>query len=298
MLSVIVPAFNEEPSIDFAAGRIGDVLRKARIRYEIIFVDDGSKDSTWERICALSAADRAVRGVSFSRNFGKDAAIMAGLEAAAGECCAVIDCDLQHPPEKLPEMYSLWQQGFEIINGEKRSRGKESALHRTAAGLFNLIMNKALKTDMTRSSDFKLIDRRVARALLEMPERRVFFRALSAWVGYRATSVEFDVVERKNGSSNWSALGLAKYALANVTSFSSAPMQIVTVLGLVTLVFSLVIGIQTLVKWFGGSAVPGFTTVIIRLGIIGYYIAQIYAQIKGRPRYIVARRCGGGEFDE
>jgi dolichol-phosphate mannosyltransferase len=234
---------------------------------------------------------------------------LAGVAAAAGECCAVIDCDLQHPPEKLPEMYSLWQQGFEIINGEKRSRGKESALHRTAAGLFNLIMNKALKTDMTRSSDFKLIDRRVARALLEMPERRVFFRALSAWVGYRATSVEFDVVERKNGSSNWSALGLAKYALANVTSFSSAPMQIVTVLGLVTLVFSLVIGIQTLVKWFGGSAVPGFTTVIIlllfigsvlmiSLGIIGYYIAQIYAQIKGRPRYIVARRCGGGEFDE
>ncbi len=303
MLSVIVPAFNEEELIGNTADRIARTLLDGDIAYEIIFVDDGSADSTWDRICLAGKKDACVRGIRFSRNFGKEAAIFAGLDTANGDCCAVIDCDLQHPPEKLVDMYALWLQGFEVVSGVKSSRGKERKSHSLAAKWFYSIMNRAVRVDMRRASDYKLLDRRVVQALLSFPERRTFFRGLAAWVGFRTAEVEFNVDERREGTSHWSTTSLFKYALSNISSFSSAPMQIVTVLGLVMLAVSIIFGIQTLVRWFCGSAVEGFTTVIllllfigsilmISIGIIGYYIAQIFSEIKGRPRYIVSGRCG------
>lgn len=303
MLSVVIPAYNEAGAIALAARRVGEILRGADIAYELIFVDDGSGDGSWEEITRVSEGDSAVRGISFSRNFGKEAAIFAGLEAARGECCAVMDCDLQHPPEKLPEMYALWQQGWEVVNGVKTDRGKESGLHGFAAKSFYKIMSRAVRIDMSRASDFKLMDRRVVNTLLELSERKTFFRALTAWVGFRTAEVEFSVAERTAGKTHWSALSLFRYAISNITSYSSAPMQIVTVLGVLTLLLSLVLGVQTLVKWACGHAADGFTTVIIlllligsilmiSLGIIGYYIAQIFMEVKARPRYLVARACG------
>lgn len=303
MLSVVIPAYNEEKLIAAAAERIGAVLRGAEIPFELIFVDDGSADRTWEEIGRAAEADSSVRGVSFSRNFGKEAAIFAGLEAAAGDCCAVIDCDLQHPPEKLPEMYSLWRQGWEVVNGVKTDRGKESGLHTFAAKTFYKIMSRAVHIDMNRASDFKLMDRRVVDSLLGLTERKTFFRALAGWVGFRSTEVEFSVEERAEGKSHWSTLSLFRYAFSNIASYSSAPMQVVTVLGVITLILSLVLGVQTLVRWAIGHAADGFTTVIvlllfigsilmISLGIIGYYISEIFMEIKGRPRYLVARSCG------
>lgn len=302
MLSVILPAYNETGLISRAAERIGDILRGAGIQYELIFVDDGSTDGTWEEIAKVTESNGSVRGVGFSRNFGKEAAIFAGLEAADGDCCAVMDCDLQHPPEKLPEMYALWQQGWEVVNGVKIDRGRESGLHSFSAKTFYKMMSKAVKIDMSRSSDFKLLDRKVVDTLLNLTERKTFFRALVSWVGFRTIDVEFNVAERELGKSHWATASLFRYAISNITSYSSAPMQIVTALGVLTFLFSLVLGVQTLINWASGNALDGFTTVIlvllligsilmISLGIIGYYISQIFMEVKGRPRYLVSRAC-------
>ncbi len=306
MLSVVVPAYNETRAVGPAVQAIGKVLRDGGIPYELVFVDDGSTDGTWEEITKAAEQDPAVRGVSFSRNFGKEAAIFAGMEAAVGDCCAVMDCDLQHPPEKLPEMYGLWQQGWEVVNGVKADRGRESGFHGFAAKSFYRIMSKAVRIDMSRASDFKLMDRRVVDTLLALSERRRFFRALSAWVGFRATEVEFNVAERTVGSTHWPMVSLFRYAVSNIASYSSAPMQFVTVLGVLMLLLSIALGVQTLVNWAWGKAADGFTTVIIlvlligsilmiSLGIIGYYIAQIFIEVKGRPRYLVSRICGQKE---
>ncbi len=303
MLSVILPAYNEEKMISRAAERISQILGGAGIPYELVFVNDGSKDRTWEEIEKAAARDPNVTGVCFSRNFGKEAAMFAGLADAAGDCCAVMDCDLQHPPETLVEMYRLWEQGYEVIEGVKHTRGKESVMHRASAGLFYKIISRAVRIDMSRASDFKLLDRRAVDALLAIPERNTFFRALSSWIGFRTASVEFDVQERTEGQSKWSTWSLIQYAVKNIVSFSTVPMQCVTVAGAFVFLFAVVLGIQSLVRYFSGHAVEGFTTVIlliliigsvimISLGIIGYYIAKIYEEVKGRPRYLISRRLG------
>ena len=306
MLSIILPSYNEEKMILTATERVGAIMKEAGIDYELLFVDDGSKDQTWAMIQQAAEQDEHVVGLHFSRNFGKEAAMFAGLEKARGDCCAVIDCDLQHPPEKLVEMYRLWEQGYEVIEGVKEDRGQESTFHRFAANSFYGLISKATGMDMSSSSDFKLLDRKVVDALNAMPERNVFFRALSYWVGYKQASVSYCVQERTAGESKWSTKSLVKYALTNITSFSSAPLHIVTVLGIVMLAVSVVLGIIALVQKISGVALGGFTTVIllllfassiimISLGIIGYYIARIYDEIKGRPRYIISRTCGEKE---
>ncbi|MCD7819041.1 MAG: glycosyltransferase family 2 protein, partial [Lachnospiraceae bacterium] len=267
----------------------------------IVFVIVGAMFNRCEEIEHAAAENRIVTGVHFSLNFGKEASMLAGLAEASGECCAVMDCDLQHPPETLVEMYRLWEQGYEVIEGVKRSRGKESALHRASAGLFYRMISKAVKIDMSRASDFKLLDRRAVDALLSLPERNVFFRALSSWIGFKTTSVEFDVQERTEGESKWSTRSLIQYAIKNLVAFSTAALQFVTIAGIVVFVAAFILAIQTLVRYFSGHAVEGFTTVIlllliigslvmISLGIIGYYIGKIYEEVKGRPRYLISRK--------
>ena len=303
MLSVVIPAYNEEEMVPQAARQIGQILTAAQIDHELIFVDDGSRDKTWERVEQAAREDRAVRGVRFSRNFGKEAAIFAGLGSAVGDCVACIDCDLQHPPEKLVEMYRLWQEGYEVIEGVKSDRGRESGLHRAAAKLFYALISRATKVDMSRASDFKLLDRKAVNVILTMREKRAFFRALSSWVGFRTTEVAYEVRERTAGASKWSTWSLMKYAVSNITAFTAMPLHIVTVLGIVTLLTSLVLGVIALVQKIAGTALGGFTTVIIlllflgslimiSLGIIGYYVGNIYEEIKDRPRYVVAQTCG------
>ena len=303
MLSVILPSYNEEKMIAKATERMAEILQPEKIDYELLFIDDGSRDGTWAQINEAAEKDSHVVGVHFSRNFGKEAAMFAGLEQAKGDCCVVIDCDLQHPPEKIVEMYRLWEQGYEVVEGIKEDRGEESGLHKFAANSFYGLISKATGMDMSSSSDFKLLDRKVVDTLNSLPERNVFFRALSFWVGYKKTSVSYCVQERTEGVSKWSTKSLIKYALTNISSFSSAPLHIVTVLGLIMLAVSVVLGIIALVQKISGVALGGFTTVIllllfsasvimISLGIIGYYIARIYDEIKGRPRYIISRICG------
>ncbi|MCI6044886.1 glycosyltransferase family 2 protein [bacterium] len=302
-LSVIIPAYNEEGMIGKTTDIITKLLRKNGIENEIIFINDGSKDKTWNRIQTVSNKNDNVRGISFSRNFGKEAAMFAGLSYAKGDCCVLIDCDLQHPPEKIVEMYGLWEQGYEVVEAVKADRGKESFLHRISAKCFYKLISKATNIDMSKASDFKLLDRKAVNALLLVKERNSFFRALSSWIGFKTTQIEFEVQERTVGKSKWSTWALVKYAISNITAFSAAPMQLVTVLGVVMLIASLVLGVEALYEKIIGVALDGFTTVIliqlfsgsiimISLGIIGYYIAKIYEEIKKRPRYIVSEICG------
>lgn len=308
MLSVIIPAYNEKENIERTAKTVSKILEEEKISFELVFISDGSMDGTYEEICGLAALDGRVRGAEFSRNFGKEAAIFAGLELSAGDACIVMDCDLQHPPEVIPEMYRLWEEGFEVVEGIKKSRGKESVLHSMFAGMFYGIMSKMMKMDMRSSSDFKLLDIKVVRVLLSLGERNTFFRALSFWAGFRSTKVEYEVKERAFGSSKWSFRSLIKYAVSNVTSFSTVPLQMVTVMGIISILFSIVLAAQTLVKYVMGTAVEGFTTVIlliliiggfimISLGMIGHYLARIYEEVKGRPRYIIRRTTDEKQAD-
>lgn len=303
MLSVVIPAYCEQEMVPVAAAQITELLLREKIPHELIFVDDGSKDATWAQIEAASKQHAAVRGVRFSRNFGKEAAIFAGLQHTKGDCVAVIDCDLQHPPEKLIEMYRLWEQGVEVIEGVKSDRGKESLLHRLSAKLFYSLISRATKVDMSRASDFKLLDRKAVNVILTMREKRAFFRALSSWVGFRTAEVSYEVRERTAGESKWSTWSLMKYAISNITAFTALPLHLVTIFGILTLLVSLVMGVIALVQKIMGIALGGFTTVIIlllflgslimlSLGIIGYYLGNIYEEIKDRPRFIVADTCG------
>lgn len=298
LLTVVIPSFNEQENIENTAKVIGETLQEANIEYELLFVSDGSRDKTFELVEGLAANDSRIRGIEFSRNFGKEAAIFAGMAEAKGDCVAFIDCDLQHPPKTLVEMYEKWVEGFEIVEGIKSSRGKESLIHKMFVGIFYGIMSSLMKIDMNSTSDFKLLDRKVVEAMLQLPEKNTFFRALSFWAGFKSTTVTFDVAERTAGKSKWSFIGLCKYAINNTTSFSTAPLQFITFLGVVLFIFSIVLGIETLVRFFLGASVEGFTTVILllliigagimtSLGIIGHYIARIYEEVKGRPRYII-----------
>ena len=303
LLSIIIPSYNEQDNIERTFLAIQEVLQTNHIPFELIFVDDGSKDETYLRIQSVSEKYQESKGLSFSRNFGKEAAIFAGLEAATGDCCLIMDCDLQHPVTIIPEMIHLWKEGYEVIEGMKSSRGKESLLHKLCAKSFYKLISKATQIDMSHASDFKLLDRKAVDSLLILPERAPFFRALSSWIGFKTISIPFEVQERAIGTSKWSVWSLSKYAIRNITSFSGAPMQFVSIMGWVMFFASIILGIQSLYKYFNGTALEGFTTVIllqliigsllmISLGIIGHYISRIYDEIKARPRYIISKRCG------
>lgn len=308
-LSVVLPAYNEEQMLAKTCRTLKKILDLAEINYELVIVDDGSTDQTWKIIEETAEKDRNVTGVHFSRNFGKEAAIVAGLAQASGNAVAVMDCDLQHPPEVLVKMYRLWEQGYEVVEGIKKSRGTETVFHRKSAGFFYRIMSRATGFNMENASDFKLLDRKAVESVLSMPERSMFFRATSSWVGFKSTSVLFEVREREAGESKWSTGSLIRYAFRNIVAFTTLPLQFVTIGAGGCFICSLLLLIYSLVRYFTGHAVEGYTTLLIvmlfigsavmmSLGIIGYYIARIYEEVKRRPRYIVSRIIHGGHENE
>lgn len=303
MLSVVIPAYNEQENIRNTASVVSGILTEAKIEYEIVFVDDGSKDATWNEIAEASKQDPCVCGVRFSRNFGKEGAIFAGLRAASGDCVVLIDCDLQHPPELIPKMYNMWESGAEVVEAVKASRGKEGLLYKLFAKSFYKMMKSSSGIDLDGASDFKLLDRRAVDALNELPERLTFFRALSSWVGFRTEKIEFDVKPRAAGKTKWNFPKLFKFAVNSITSFTNLPIHLITVVGVIFGVFAAVLGVQTLVNYFSGTAQEGFSTVIllilivgacvlVGIGVIGFYLSKIYEEIKQRPRYIVSERVG------
>ena len=299
MLTVVVPVYNEEKQIEKTIAAISGTLHGITGQYQLVLVDDGSGDQTWQVLKSLADKVPGLEAIRFSRNFGKEAAIMAGLSRARGDACVIMDADLQHPPELIPEMFRLWEKGFEVVEAVKEDRGRESSFSRLGASLFYKIMHRLSGFDLENASDYKLLDKKVVQALLQMPERETFFRGLSAWVGYSRAEVYFKVPERETGKSRWSALKLMRLAIGAFTSFSSLPLQFVTFIGVLFLIGSVALGIQTLVMKLRGLAIGGFTTVIlllliigsclmISLGMIGMYIARIYNEVKARPRYIVS----------
>jgi glycosyltransferase involved in cell wall biosynthesis len=241
-----------------------------------------------------------LRAIRLSRNFGKELALCAGLERARGNAVIVMDGDGQHPPSLLPLMIETWRtSGADIIEAVKRRRGRESLTSKFGALTFYVILNKLSGFDLKGASDFKLIDRRVLDTWLAMRERNVFFRGMTAWMGFRTIQIPFEVGPRRAGKSGWSYLSRAKLALIGITTFSSFPLHLVTFAGVIFFIFAVGLGIQTLYLKLAGRAFTGFATVIlleliigsllmISLGIIGEYLARIYEEVKGRPRYIVA----------
>ena len=306
LLSIVIPSYNEEDNVGLAAKKILSLMSYEKIPCEIIFVSDGSKDNTYRNILEEAKKDSRVRGIEFSRNFGKEAAILAGLRKGTGSCFVVMDCDLQHPPKTVVEMYRKWQEGYKIVEGIKNSRGKESFLYKKCSQIFYGILTNLTGFNLKNTSDFKLIDRKVAQILCELPERKTFFRALSFWVGFKSCQVRYDVAERASGESKWSVVSLIQYAITNIISFSSKPLNIVTYLGAFSVIAGFTLGIWAFISWVTGHIVSGFTGVILLLlliggcillglGVIGQYIAAIYLEVKHRPRYIVQYNSNDGQ---
>ncbi|NLZ46892.1 MAG: glycosyltransferase family 2 protein [Clostridiales bacterium] len=299
MLSIIIPSYNEEENVTNTANVVVGIMEQNQIDFELIFINDGSTDNTWEKLKELSHNDKRIISINFSRNFGKESAIYAGLANVSGDCAVLMDCDLQHPPETIVEMYSIWKNNdVDVVEGIKADRGKEKKAYRGFAKLFYKLIHKASGIDMADSSDFKLLDRKVVESLNAMPERLTFFRALSSWVGFKTEKVYFEVAERHSGESKFTIGTLIKYAFSSITSFTNLPMQIVTGCGVVIFLLALIMGVNTLYNYITGNSDAGFTTVIllilltssilmVSLGIIGYYLSKIYDEIKHRPRFII-----------
>jgi len=301
-LSIIVPAYQEALALPLTIQEIETAARATQLPFEIIVADDGSTDGTWEVLKKISAHNPNLTAIRLSRNFGKEGAISAGLDAATGDACILLDADLQHPPDLIPQMVRLWRDdGWEIVDAVKKSRRGDGLAQRMSARLFYRSAKWLTGFDLQDVSDFKLLDRRVVEQWRRLGERRTFFRGVVAWLGFRRTAIAFDVGERIAGRSRWTSVDLFRLAVGAIASFSALPLQIVTLLGAAMMVMSLPVGAQTVRLWVTGRAFPGFTTVIllqlfiggtlmVSLGLIGVYIARIYDEVKGRPRYIVRER--------
>ncbi len=306
-LSIVLPAWNEADGIAQAIGVIEDAIRAEVASYEIVVVDDGSRDGTFDRLRVLAATMPHLRALRFSRNFGKEAALLAGLEVARGRAVVTMDADLQHPPTVIPDLLRRWRDGARVVHAVKQDRSRDGVFARARAALFNDLLSRLAGIRMHDATDFKLLDR-VAVDLMtrELPERRRFYRGLADWVGFRQAEVPFTVAERNAGQGKWSILSLLDLATTAIVSFTSAPLRIVTGLGFLTLLIAVLVGGEALWSWFAGETVSGFATVIgtllligsfvmISLGIVGEYIAKIYEEIKARPVYVIEERIGGGE---
>jgi len=298
---VLMPFYNEEKQIPVTAERMIPLLDGLELSYNLLFVNDGSSDGTWKSIEeAVAKYPGKIRGISLSRNFGKEAAICAGLDIADADAVILMDGDLQHPPECIPEMVRLWrEEGYEIIDGVKSDRGREGFLSKFQAKLFYGMFRRLSGYDLSNASDYKLLDRKVILKWRTLGEHNTFFRGLSAWLGFRRTSLPFEVAERQTGKSRWKLTSLLRLSVHAIISFSSMPLHLISLIGAVFLAGTAILLIQTLFNYFSGIAADGFTTVIIvnlaigacvmiSLGLIGTYIALIFDEVKNRPRYIIS----------
>src|SRR6266576_410379 len=299
LISVVIPLYNEGSHLRELLADLKGALEQAGCRFEVVLVDDGSSDDTWTKVKDEARIWPDLRAIRLSRNFGKELALCAGLERARGNAVIVMDGDGQHPPSLLPLLIKNWRaSGAHLVEAVKRKRGRESLASKFGALTFYVILNKLSGFDLKGASDFKLIDRRVLDTWLAMRERNVFFRGMTAWMGFRTIQIPFEVAPRRGGKSGWSYLRRAKLALIGITTFSSFPLRLVTFAGMIFFLFAVGLGVQTLYLKLAGLAFTGVATVIlleliigsllmISLGIIGEYLARIYEEVKGRPRYIV-----------
>lgn len=301
-LSCVVPVFNERANVSAFVDALSCECDKLGEAWELIMVDDGSTDGTWEEITAVLARHSNITAIRFTRNFGKEAAIQAGLRFAQGSVLVTLDADFQHPPELIRRMWDILndkESSVRIVSATKTRRQSESPPRRLSARFFYWLFRHMSKIDLEGATDYKMLTRDVRDAYLALPESHRFYRGLTRWLGYPERSVEFGIPERPNNEqSRWSTWKLVQYAFRSLISFSNFPIRLLGWLGVATLTFSLMLGAQTLFNKISGEAVEGFTTVIlviliigsilmIGLSVIGAYIAEIFHQVRQRPTYVV-----------
>jgi len=310
LISVILPAYNEEKSIAMTIKSIQSELQKAICDYEIIIVDDGSRDDTYEESKSLAKQYQTIKVIKLSRNFGKEGALLVGLKAAKGDAIVSMDADLQHPPATIHDLIEKWQEGYKVVHAIKIDRNVDRFFTRMRAATFNYIIKYLGGINLRDSSDFMLIDRDAVDVIINhLPEKERFYRGLTHWIGYKQTTVGFKVHNRIDGSkSRFSLMSLVNLARVGIVSFTSAPLQIISVLGVLSFCMGFVIGLDALMSWAKGRAVSGYATLIITLlilcgfimvslGIIGEYIAKVYEEVKRRPNYIVESTFGFDSID-
>jgi len=305
-LSVVIPLYNESGSLGLLHQRLSAVLEAMPLAaYEVVFVDDGSRDGTYAEVAALCAIDPALKAIRFARNFGKEAAMAAGLRAASGDVVVLMDGDLQHPPELLPEMLARWREGAMMVTAVRRSRDTDPWLRRQLSRAFYLFFRKVSEVALAEGGgDFRIFDRAVVDAINSLPERTRFMKGITSWVGFRQEEVEFEPEERAAGASAWSMLRLLRYAIDGLSAFSTLPLRVWSVIGLAMAGLSGVYGAWLVVRTIiFGIDLPGYASImvsvlflsgiqLISLGVLGEYIGRIFTEVKGRPLFLVSERIG------
>lgn len=306
-VSILIPVFNEEESLDSLYAALCPLLDnshpglKSRYEWEVLMVNDGSRDHSLEKLRRLNAQDSRVRYASLSRNFGKENALLAGFDRVTGDCMIIMDADLQHPVEAIPGMLEKWEEGWEDVYGRRLSRGKESPVRKYFTRIYYALLNKSTNVDVLPDvGDFRLLDRKAIDAIRNLRESQRYTKGLYCWVGFKKTGIDFTTADRVAGETKMSPSRLVNLALEGITSYTTAPLRFASVLGfvvsLISIIYMLYIFGKTLIY---GDPVQGFPTIIcailflggcqlLALGIIGEYIGKIYTESKGRPAYIVA----------
>ncbi len=304
-LSVIVPVYNEELNIDYLFERLLSVLETLDTTYEIVCVNDGSKDNTLKCLIEHHHRNPVIKVVNLSRNFGKEVALSAGLDYATGAAVVPIDADLQDPPELIQELVEKWREGYDVVYATRRSRGEESWLKQTTANAFYKIIGKMSRVPIPRNTgDFRLLDRRVVEAIKQMPERTRFMKGLFAWVGFKQTSVLFDRPQRYKGTTTWNYWRLWNFAIDGITSFSFLPLKVWSYVGVTISLISFLYATFLIYRTLRyGVDLPGYASImvailflggiqLVTLGIIGEYLSRVYEEVKGRPLYLVRDAYG------
>ena len=305
LLSIVVPMHNEAEVLGVFFERIAAATRDLGVGIELICVDDGSRDATLTGLVARAATDAKVKVIALARNFGKEAALTAGIDAARGDMIVPIDADLQDPPELIAEFISRWEEGYDVVYGSRADRSSDTAMKRTTARLFYRIFNRVSDLDIPESAgDFRLMDRQVVEALKLLPERNRFMKGLFAWVGFRQIGVPYARPERAAGTSSMGYLRLWRFAVDGITSFSTAPLRVWSVIGFVSALAAVAVAIGIIIRvMIVGREVPGYAslmTVILfgfaiqmmAFGVLGEYVGRLYQEVKGRPIYVVRAKVG------
>lgn len=299
-LTIVVPAYNESAVLRSFHRRLRDVIDQLPLDCRVLYVDDGSRDDTWSIILSLLAGDPRVGALKLSRNFGKEAALTAGLDAAGGDAVVVIDADLQDPPELIPALVEQWQAGYDVVYATRTARDGEGRFKRFTAAAFYRSMEKLSETAIPRDTgDFRLLSRRALDALGQLRERQRFMKGLFSWIGFPQTAVHYLREPRQGGTSKWNYWRLTQLAIEGITSFSTAPLRLATWVGLASATLAFVYGLWVLVRTLVyGDAVRGYPTLLLvilflggvqllALGVIGEYLGRNYAESKQRPLYFI-----------
>jgi dolichol-phosphate mannosyltransferase len=304
VLSIVVPLFDEEQCVDTLIRNLTGVLESLDLAYEVILVDDGSRDKTWDMIKASAMQDSRVKGISLSRNFGHQKALLAGLHHASGQAIVSMDGDLQHPPEIISQLFAAWNQGYKVVNTLRIESQETTAFKRLTSRCFYRLFSFLSGLRMSKgNSDFRLIDRQVLEALLQMRELDLFLRGIVNWVGFPSTTITYRANNRLAGKSKYSLKKMIRFSTAALVSFSSIPLKLGTWLGIATAFLALLEIIYIFTRYLQGQTVPGWASVLtvisfmfavlfVLLGIMGTYLASIHETIKNRPHFLINDQIG------